>query len=88
MSPEPPAEPPETNPWAGRPVPQPPAGYRRYGGAVDPEMTGHAVSALSQPWGSFVPFTHSSGKQMGSLLETHHNAAKGYHKGASLFIRS
>jgi hypothetical protein len=74
--------------------PTPPTGYKRYAGAVDAEITAAARTALSQPYGSWNPFTHSDGREMGILLERHYHEPGGPlhpwgpHKGSSVFVKA
>lgn len=74
--------------------PAAPAGFVRYRGQVDSEISSRAMSALAEPFGAWVPFVHSDGRQMGVLLERHYHEPGGPlrpwgpHKGASVFVRS
>lgn len=49
---------------------------------VTPEMMREAIAALAQPLGTRIDC--EGGYTI--ILETHHNASKGYHKGATVFL--
>jgi hypothetical protein len=61
-----------------------PAGYRRAGqGEVTPAMSADAHRALKLNLGDFI-----KGDGYAVFVESHFNTTKGWHKGASVFLRT
>lgn len=71
--------------------PQAPDNFVRYSGPLDPAIVDRARAALSEPFGSWLPFDHPQKGPMGVLLEWHFHDPGGplhpygWHKGASVF---